>query len=356
MPVFLYNTLMQTSFWQTIDKPIIALSPMDGVTDVAMRHITQKYGKPSFTVTEFTSVEGINAGALRLMKDFKYTDLERPVLAQIFGHTPSAFYKAAIVVAALGFDGVDINMGCPAPSIQEHGAGAGLIRTPKLASEIIRAVQKGVKDWSEGVTLEKAEVDPEIIKYINETHPNVERRLIPVSVKTRTGYDVPVTEEWISHLLQHDLANITLHGRTLKQLYMGLADWDEIAKAAKLVKQTNTTFLGNGDILSYEDALEKIKKYNLDGVLIGRAAQGNPWFFKNHIPTQAERFAVAIEHAKVYEQLCANDHFLPMRKHLAWYIKGFDNASDLRQKLVMSNSSVDVEHILAEWQTSQNSQ
>lgn len=342
---------MQSNFWLNINKPIIALSPMDGVTDVAMRHITQKYGKPSFTVTEFTSVEGINAGALRLMKDFKYTEIEKPVVAQIFGSTPEAFYKSAIVVASLGFDGLDINMGCPAPSVEEHGAGAGLIRTPELASKIIKATQKGVKDWSEGITLEKADIHPDIVKYINETHPNSERKLIPVSVKTRTGYDVPVTEQWISHLLQHDLANITLHGRTLKQLYMGQADWDEIAKASKLVRQTNTLFLGNGDVSSYDDALQKIKTYDLDGVLVGRAAQGNPWFFKNYTPATSERFSVAIEHAKTYEKLISADYFLPMRKHLAWYIKGFENASDLRQKLVQASSSQEVEAILEDWQS-----
>lgn len=346
---------MFKGFWEKIDKPIIGLSPMDGVTDAAMRYITKKHGNPSVIMTEFTSAEGVRAGALRLMKDFIYSNIERPIVAQIFGSDPDAFYKTAIVCSALGFDGVDINMGCPAKSVEEHGAGAGLIRTPELASQIIKATQKGILDWSEGIALDSLDLHPKILEYIKEFNPNQERKLIPVSVKTRIGYDQPVTKEWISHLLEHDLANISLHGRTLKQLYMGLADWEQIGIGASLVRQTDTSFLGNGDILSLEDASDKIKVYNLSGVLIGRAAQGNPWFFKGVIPQTEERFAAAIEHAKYFEKVFPGEHFLPMRKHLAWYIKGFADASDLRQKLVLSNSASEVEEILKNWPLPTNS-
>ncbi len=342
---------MQESFWQKLQKPIIGLSPMDGVTDAAMRFITKKYGSPAVMFTEFTSAEGIRAGALRLMKDFAFDESERPIVAQVFGSDPDAFYQAAIVVAALGFDGLDINMGCPAKSVEEHGAGAGLILNPKLAGQIIKACQKGLADWADGITLEKAGIHPQIIEYIHNKNTRAEfsRRRLPLSVKTRIGYDTPVTEAWISHLLQFDLANISLHGRTLKQMYIGSANWDEINKAAKLAKKTKTLLLGNGDITSLEDAKRRIKEFELDGVLLGRATFGNPWVFTNKTISAKDKLKVALEHARKYEQLFPKTHFFPMRKHLAWYVKGFDGAADLRQKLVVCNSTTEVREILGQY-------
>ena len=338
---------MEKGFWQNLPRPIIGLSPMDGVTDAAMRFITKKYGSPAVMFTEFTSVEGVRAGALRLMKDFLYSGTERPIVAQVFGADPDAFYKTALVVAALGFDGIDINMGCPAKSVEEHGAGAGLIKTPQKAAKIIAATKKGVEDWIAGATLDKGGLSPQITAFVKRLNPQNGRKLIPVSVKTRIGYDKPVTKAWVSHLLEQNIANISLHGRTLKQLYSGEADWDEIAKAAALAKATPTCFLGNGDINSLEDAKEKIKKYALDGVLVGRAAQGNPWFFTGKEADTHTRITVALEHARYYEKIFPGESFLPVRKHLAWYARGFENASEWRQKLVLADSSADAARILA---------
>ncbi len=337
---------MNRGFWDTLPTPIIGLAPMDGVTDAAMRHITKKYGHPAVMFTEFTSAEGVIRGALRLMKDFAYDESQRPIVAQIFGSDPKAFYQTAIVVAYLGFDGVDINMGCPAKSVEERGAGAALINNPRLAGQIIKATQKGLKDFAAGISLETAGVHPDITTYIKGLNRPVENKLLPLSVKTRIGVDTPVTESWIAHLLKFDLANISLHGRTLKQLYSGEADWDEIAKAAKLVKGTGTTLLGNGDVKDMADAREKIKKYDVDGILFGRAAFGNPWVFKGKNTTPKTKLKVAAEHALKHEEFFGPDYFLPMRKHLAWYSHGFPNASDLRQKLVLSQSASEVASIL----------
>lgn len=337
---------MQKSFWQNFESPIIGLAPMDGVTDAAMRFITKKYGNPTLTITEFTSAEGIRAGALRLMKDFRYSEIETPIVAQVFGADPTAFYPAAIVVAAMGFDGIDINMGCPAKSIEEHGAGAALIQDPKRAGEIIKVVKKALTDWSNGLTLKQANLHPHMLEFLEKRKLPTSRKLLPISVKTRIGFDKPVTKDWISHLLSFDLANISLHGRTLKQLYQGQADWEQIGIAAALVKQTPTTFLGNGDIASLHDAHQKIKQYGLNGVLIGRAAFGNPWVFKGIEAPPVTKLAVALEHARKYEELFPTYHFLPMRKHLAWYAKGFESAAELRQQLVMTNSASEAETII----------
>jgi len=312
-------------FWETIKKPIVGLAPMDGVTDAAMRFITKRHGNPDVIFTEFVSAEGIRAGAKRLMRDFVYDNSERPIVAQLFGKDPEAFYVAAKMVLKLGFDGVDINMGCPARKVANRGEGAGLINTPDLALAIIKEVQRAVKNK------------------------------IPVSVKTRIGYSKPVTEEWIGTLLSAEPAVISLHGRTLKQGYSGKADWKEIGKAAKLCKEAETLFLGNGDIEKFQISNFKFQikikgewtelPEGVDGVLIGRAAFGNPWVF-NQGETLVKRFGVMVEHARKFEELYPDDKFFVMRKHLSWYAKGFGGAVDLRRKLVLCNSAEEVEKIL----------
>jgi tRNA-dihydrouridine synthase B len=337
-------------FWEHLKHPIIGLAPMDGVTDEPFRFITAKYGKPDFQITEFTSVEGICAGALKTLEAFLYDENERPVVAQIFGSTPEAFYKVAFVIAELGFDGIDINMGCPAKNVASKGAGAGLILTPELAKEIVRATQKGVTDWANGKNLEEVELPPAIVDYVRQKKSAPVKRgaELPVSVKTRIGYNSIVIEEWIKHLLEVEPVNISIHGRTLKQLYSGSADWEAIAKAVQIIHQTETTVLGNGDIKNLEDAQVKIKQYGVDGVLIGRAAFGNPWVFKNCQPELEEKLAVAVEHARYYEKTFSGQHFIHLRKHLAWYCRGFPGASEIRQKLMQAKGAEEVEGILKE--------
>ena len=142
-----------TTFWETLPRPIIGLSPMNGVTDHAFRHIQKKHGNPMLLYTEFTSVDGICAGASALLKDFLYDESQRPIIAQIYGRTPGNFHQTAMLLCQLGFDGIDINMGCPSRSIAHSGSGAGLIRTPSLAQEIVRATRRGVQDWLNGATV-----------------------------------------------------------------------------------------------------------------------------------------------------------------------------------------------------------
>ncbi|MFA5821287.1 MAG: tRNA-dihydrouridine synthase, partial [Candidatus Gracilibacteria bacterium] len=263
------------------------------------------------------------------------------------GTEVESYYKAAVMLASMGFDGIDINMGCPANKVAARGSGAGLIRNPELAKRLILITKKAMKDWSEGITLKEAGVHQDIIVASKKMSPkNVKRKLLPVSVKTRIGYDKVVAEEWVKHLLECEPANISMHGRTLKQMYTGRADWDELAKAAKLCKKTKTSFMGNGDVSSMEDAKEKIKKYKLDGVLVGRATMGNPWFFNGKEPSVKDRLKAVLEHTKYFVEFEPNGHFVAIRKHLAWYCKGFEGAKELRVELMKVENLKDVEKIV----------
>lgn len=341
---------MELGFWKDLPRPIIGLSPMDGVTDAAYRYIMDTHGHPSILMTEFIPVEGIAHGAVKLMSAFTYHKTDTPVIAQIYGVDIPSYYMSAFIVAEMGFSGLDINMGCPDKNVSKRGAGAGMIRQPQHGQNIICETKKAIADWAEGRKIEDVGLPNKIVRYVKDYVKargiTVKRRKIPVSVKTRIGVDKIVTEDWIKTLLEVEPANISLHGRTLKQLYSGQADWEEIGKAAALVRQTNTSILGNGDITSLADAHEKINTYNLDGVLIGRATYGNPWIFAGREATPIERLNIAIEHVQAFYDLTPELNFLSMRKHLAWYCKGIVNAAETRAKLMQVTSVDEVREIL----------
>ncbi len=362
------------SFWQTIDRPIIGLSPMDGVTDASFRFITAKHGRPDVTLTEFVNVESAFFTPHALIKDLTYCEIERPAVAQIYGHKPELFYQVAHVVCELGFDGLDINMGCPAKKVAARGAGAGLIRTPEVARAIIRAARRGIQDWFAGQTLSDVQMPPRLVEYVRTSNrlrcgleSAAERRLIPLSVKTRLGYDDVIVEEWIGNLLEEEPAAITLHGRTLKQGYKGCADWDAIARAAEVAKGSSTLILGNGDLQNMEEVYGRLRNTNLAGVLVGRATQGNPWIFgskdqvkralceeRNLAIQQApiglfERFAVMVEHASHFETFWGSVKFVGMRKHLAWYCRESRGAAQLRARLVRTHNVSEVVECLTNY-------
>lgn len=351
------------NFWHEIPKPIIGLSPMDGITDASFRYITAKHGGADVTITEFANVETAFYAPQTLIKDFTYSEIERPVVAQIYGHTPEIFYKVAHIACELGFDGLDINMGCPAKKVAAKGSGAALIRTPELAQSIIRAVTQGITDWRDGQTLGQLKIHPDLIEKVQlanrlrtgwETPPV--RDAIPVSVKTRLGFDQVVIDEWIRTLLEERLAAISLHGRTLKQQYKGNADWAAIAQAVAAARGSQTLILGNGDLRDMNDIYRRVCETGVDGVLVGRAAQGNPWLFRGkeqvkealrsggpvslpNIPVSLEqRFAVMIEHACRFEKYWGSQSFVGMRKHLAWYCRSTPRAAELRAQMVRLNN------------------
>jgi len=346
--------MVHKGFWGKLPRPIIGLSPMDGITDAPFRKMLAKTSKPDVIYTEFVNVEGLARGAVNMLDHLIYDKIERPIVAQVYGIETESFYKVALMACYLGFDGIDINMGCPAKKVARRNSGAGLIRVPDQARKIIRIVKKAADDWAEGITLEKADLRPKIIAALRKIHPITEsairksrqKGILPVSVKTRTGIDKVIAEDWVKVLLEEEPAVIAMHGRTLKQMYSGEADWDVLGRVAKIVKKTKTLFLGNGDVKSMEDARQKIRGYGVDGVLVGRTTCGNPWFFSGHTPTTKEKFKAVIEHSKLFEKNPMFHAFFAMRKHLAWYISGFDGARELRKKLMQTSSSGDVKEIL----------
>lgn len=369
------------SFWHDIPKPIVGLSPMDGVTDASFRWIAAKHGGPDITVTEFVNVDAAIHAPQTLIRDFTYSEIERPIIAQIYGHTPDLFYQAAHVVCELGFDGLDINMGCPAKNVAASGSGAALIRTPGLARAIIRASRQGIDDWCAGQSLANLGLRHRLIETVRSSNQRrcgyaspISRRPVPLSVKTRIGYDEVVIEDWILNLLEEKPAAIAIHGRTLKQGYKGDADWDAIARAVQIAEASPTLIIGNGDLKDLADVYHRVRQCGVDGVLLGRAAQGNPWIFKNKgrlkqalhfnepapnptIPvSQEERFRVVVEHSRHFEAHVQIRNFVGMRKHLIWYCRDFRGAAELRSKMVRVNNSAEVVQCLNDYLTWRNSQ
>ena len=362
------------NFWRDIAKPIIGLAPMDGVTDASFRYITAKHGAPDVTLTEFVNIQSAFHSPHTLIKDFIYSEIERPMVAQIYGKTPELFYKVAHIVCELGFDGLDINMGCPAKKVAASGCGAALIRTPELAREIIRAARRGIQDWRDGQTLADLALPAEVIEQIEAanrrrsgwTRP-IERRAIPVSVKTRLGYDRVVIEDWLSTLLEEDIAVVSLHGRTLAQGYKGDADWNAIARAVKIAENSGTLILGNGDVQDMRDVCRRVRDTGVHGVLIGRSAQGAPWLFRNKQAVKQalssgadfvleetqvsldERFQIIVEHSEHFERLCESSRFVAMRKHLTWYCRNFRGAAEMRAQMTRASNAADVRCTLADF-------
>jgi tRNA-dihydrouridine synthase len=278
---------MTTSFWKTLPQPIIGLAPMDGVTDSAFRHIVATYGKPDVVFTEFTNVNDICSGRLKALDSLRYSEVERPVIAQIYGKDPGLFYQAAHVVCELGFDGLDINMGCPSKNVASSGSGAGLIRTPNLALELMDKARKGIQDWADGQSPRDLGLKSsalEAIAQLKAEHSDLterrKRSSIPLSVKTRLGFDCNIIDEWSDCLIQGRPEAIAIHGRTLSQMYRGQSDWEAIAQAATRIRSHGILTLGNGDIKSLAEAKQRINDSCVNGVLIGRGALGNPWIFQ----------------------------------------------------------------------------
>ena len=366
------------SFWTTLPQPILGLAPMDGVTDAAFRRVVASQGRPDITFTEFTNVNEICRGPDHLLSSLIYSEAERPIVAQLYGKDPEQFYRAAQVVCELGFDGLDINMGCPSKSVAASGSGAALIKTPDLAHAILRAAKQGLEDWAAGQSIHSQGFKPSRIEFVHELNyrrsgfPVVPRRLLPLSVKTRLGFDCVVVERWVEHLLEMRPAAITVHGRTLQQMYRGAADWTAIAEAAKLARGTETLILGNGDLNTLVDAVRRATESRVQGVLVGRGTLGAPWFFREKEQARSafierldlsalpatmweppvslrHRMQVMLDHARQYEAIAGLECFRSIRKHLGWYCKGFSHAAAMRGKMFGVSNVEDVERIVAEF-------
>ncbi len=315
---------MASSFWQKLQKPIFALAPMADVTDAAFRRIIAKYGKPDVMWTEFVSVDGLcSVGRERLLPDFWFSEGERPIVAQIFGSDPEHFYQAAQLIQELGFDGIDINMGCPDRGINKQGAGAELMKDPKRAQKVILETMRGAG-------------------------------LLPVSIKTRIGYNTIQIGDWLPYLLETKPAALTLHLRTRKEMSDVSAHWEIMPDVVELIDKYSShdsrpLLIGNGDIRDRTDGTERLRRYGGDGVMIGRGIFGNPWFFNEKRvdpPSIREKLSVMVEHSKLFEELFSGiKSFEIMKKHFKAYVSGFDGAKEVRIRFMACKNANEVEKV-----------
>lgn len=304
------------NFWDKLKKPIMILAPMDGVTDSVFRQIVCSVGKPDVLFTEFVPIDAIlsKKGSEVIKKSLQFSDAERPIVAQIWGTDPEKFYESARILRKLGFDGIDINMGCPDRSTIKKGACAALIKNPKLAQEIILATIKGACG-------------------------------LPVSVKTRIGFDKLDTENWIQCLLQTPIAALALHLRTASEMSKVPAHWEEIKKAVKIRNElkSKAQVIGNGDINSLREAKEKCKLYGIDGVMIGRGIFENVWLFNEKVDiekiTPKQKMELLIKHLNLFQKTSGNTrHFELMKKFVKCYVNNFSSAADARESLMKTKT------------------
>ncbi len=315
------------SFWNRLAKPFFVMAPMADVTDAAFRALVATRGKPDVFWTEFVSADGLYHtreiakmpdAENPLMRDLVYSEQEHPIVAQIFSSKPEMVAYAAKLVAELGFDGVDLNMGCPDRAIERQGAGAALIKTPALAVELI-AVAKTAG--------------------------------LPVSVKTRIGYHKETLEEWLTPILLAQPATLTLHLRTRKELSLVPADWERMKRAVALrdALAPDTLLIGNGDVQSVEEGKRLAAETDCDGVMIGRGMFGNPWVFagrKSEDTPLVEKLAALTELARLFEQLRPSKNFSILKKHIKAFITGYPGAADLRAKLMEANTAAELEQLI----------
>lgn len=322
-----------TNFWELLPKPFFALAPMEDVTDTVFREIVAGLSDPgqlNILYTEFTSVDGMNhpVGKIRVGERLIVNESERELLkqknirllAQIWGKRPELYYKIAReITQEFDFDGLDINMGCPVKNIVKNGCCSALIDQPNLAKEIILATKEA-------------------------TH-------LPVSVKTRTGIRTHDTEAWISTLLETKPAAVILHGRTQKQQSDGFANWDEIAKGARIRDKLSpeTKFLGNGDVISMAQGIEYASNYGLDGIMVGRGIFHNPWFFapNSATPDKSEKLKQLLLHTRLFEKTWGGiKNINILKRFYKIYTNDFTGAARLRALLMEAKSYDEVYQII----------
>lgn len=332
-------------FWQRlIDEKLLhgetltVLAPMADVTDAPFREMIAKYsrmggvgGGPDVMWTEFVSANGLSsAGREVLKRDLEYTESERPIVAQLFTSDPENMRRAAALCRELGFDGIDINMGCPDKGIEKQGAGAAHIKDWKTAQKVIRAAQEG----AEG---------------------------LPVSVKTRIGFNKVEFMEWLPKILECNIPTLTVHLRTRKEMSKVAAHWELMPEIASLVREMTgdvkdggTILLGNGDVLTVTQGKELAKKSGCDGVMIGRGIFGTPWLFDDEMYKKGksveERLRILVEHTKLYEEKLGDiKSFAIMKKHYKAYVHGFDGAKEFRMELMECETAQEVESKVQEF-------
>ncbi|MFH1667780.1 MAG: tRNA-dihydrouridine synthase [Candidatus Komeilibacteria bacterium] len=304
--------------WQKLNKPILALAPMAGITDSSFRLICKKYGA-DIVYTEMVSAAGLCHGSQKTLNYLKFNKKEQPVILQLFGSKPEQFAKAAQIVEQAGFAGIDINFGCPAKKVIQNESGATLMNNLDRAYDIIEAT-------------------------CNATS-------LPISIKMRNSKGTTTAYDFVSKTKDLPIAAIMIHGRSFEQDFSGDANWDQIKKVRKIYQGI---LLANGGIYSPQTAKQVISKLDIDGLGLAQGIQGKPWLFqqiKDYLKKDkynelswSQIKKIILEHAKLAMQ--DKDNLIEMRKHLLWYVKNQPNAKELRQELVKIESLEDIENIL----------
>ncbi|URM32321.1 tRNA-dihydrouridine synthase [Cytobacillus firmus] len=313
---------MKENFWRELPRPFFILAPMEEVTDVVFRHVVSEAARPDVFFTEFTNSdsychpEGVNSVRGRLT----FTEDEQPIVAHIWGDKPEYFRQMSIGMAEMGFKGLDINMGCPVPNVTQNGKGSGLIHRPELAAELVQAAKAGG---------------------------------LPVSVKTRLGFtEVDEWKTWLKHILEQDIANLSIHLRTRDEMSKVPAHWELIPEIKELRDQVapDTLLTINGDIPDRQKGLELAEKYGIDGVMIGRGIFHNPFAFekekKDH--TSEELLDLLRLHMNLHDQYSHLElrPFTALHRFFKIYVKGFPGASALRNHLMNTRSTNEVRELL----------
>ena len=320
-----------TNFWAELPKPFFILAPMEDVTDVVFRHVVKEAGAPDVFFTEFANSDSFchPEGKDSLRGRLTFTEDEQPLVGHIWGDNPTFFREMSIGLAQLGFKGVDINMGCPVPNVAGRGKGSGLILRPEVAAELIAAAKAGG---------------------------------LPVSVKTRIGYtEMAEMEAWITHLLKQDIANLSIHLRTRKEMSKVPAHWDIIPQIMALRDQIapQTLITINGDIPDRQTGLELAEKYGVDGIMIGRGIFKNPFAFEKEPREHTSEELLGLLRLQLdlqdqYSEMIPRS-IVGLHRFFKIYVKGFSGASDLRVKLMQTKSTDEVRAILAAFEAENKS-
>ncbi|MFA7308763.1 MAG: tRNA-dihydrouridine synthase [Patescibacteria group bacterium] len=307
---------MKSNFWHKLPKPFFILAPMANVTDVVFRELIYERGKPDVFYTEFVSVDGLlSKGREALLVDLQFTPNQHPIVAQIFGSKPENFKVVAAQLKEMGFDGIDINMGCPDKSVERQGAGASLIKNPKLAREIIEATIEGAGG-------------------------------LPVAVKTRLGYNKLEYKEWLAEILKTDITTLIVHLRTRKEMSKVPAHWELMPEIVAMAHAAGKIVVGNGDVIDRADGIKKSQETGVDGIMIGRGIFSNHWLFNTQITQDQvsvkDRLESMVKHTTLFVEKLPMKNFAMMKKHFKVYTLGLPNATDLRAALMLANNPDDV--------------
>ncbi|GEQ06232.1 tRNA-dihydrouridine synthase [Staphylococcus gallinarum] len=317
---------MKENFWRELPRPFFILAPMEDVTDIVFRHVVSEAASPDVFFTEFTNTESFchPEGVHSVRGRLTFSEDEQPMVAHIWGDKPEHFREMSIGMAEMGFKGIDLNMGCPVANVASKGKGSGLILRPETAAEIIQAAKAGG---------------------------------LPVSVKTRLGYyDIEEWRDWLKHVFEQDIANLSIHLRTRKEMSKVDAHWELIAEIKKLRDEIapNTLLTINGDIPDRKTGLELAEKYGIDGVMIGRGIFHNPYAFEKEPRehTSKELLGLLRLHLALFNKYSKDEprQYKPLRRFFKIYVRGMRGASELRHQLMQTQTTDEAIALLDEFE------